>query len=108
MSMVMTMIAFSTIGVVVIRANADTPINMNAPSDALRLIPYLNREQYGERPLLKGPTFDAKRIGADSKDRRGRKGDSYKIIDKKLSLKFDKRKEILFPRIGHYLSLIHI
>ena len=102
MSMVMTMIAFSTIGVVVIRANADTPINMNAPSDALRLIPYLNREQYGERPLLKGPTFDAKRIGADSKDRRGRKGDSYKIIDKKLSLKFDKRKEILFPRIGHY------
>ena len=102
MSMVMTVIAFSTIGVVVIRANADTPINMNAPSDPLRLIPYLNREQYGERPLLKGPTFDAEIVGTNSEDRKGRKGDSYKTIDRKLSYKFDKRKEIIFPRIGHY------
>jgi len=102
MSMVLTLIAFSTISVVVIRANADTPINMNDPSDPLRLIPYLNREQYGERPLLKGPTFDAEITGTDSEDRRGRKGGEYKIIDKKLSYKFDKRKEVLFPRIGHY------
>ena len=102
MSMVMTMIAFSTIGVVVIRANADTPINMNAPSDPLRLIPYLNREQYGERPLLKGPTFDVEIIATDSEDRMQRRGDSYKVIDRKVTPKFDKRKEIFFPRIGHY------
>ncbi len=102
MSACMTVIAFSTIGVVVIRANADTPINMNSPSDPLRLIPYLNREQYGERPLLKGPTFDAEIVGTNSEERKGRKGDSYKVIDRKLSYKFDKRKEILFPRIGHY------
>ncbi len=102
MSTALTVIAFSTIGVVVIRANADTPINMNDPSDPLRLIPYLNREQYGERPLLKGPTFDAEITGTNSEDRKGRKGDDYKVIDKKLSYKFDKRKEILFPRIGHY------
>ena len=41
-------ISYSTIGVVVIRANADTPVNMNTPSDAMRLIPYLNREQYAK------------------------------------------------------------
>jgi len=98
----LTVIAFSTIGVVVIRANADTPINMNDPSDPLRLIPYLNREQYGERPLLKGPTFDAEITGTNSEDRMGRKGDDYEIVDRKLSYKFDQRKEILFPRIGHY------
>ena len=45
-SLVLLVISFSTIGVVIIRANANTPINMNAPSDAMRLIPYLNREQY--------------------------------------------------------------
>jgi len=49
----LVVMAFSTIGIVVIRANANTPINMNDPSDAMRLLPYLNREQYGERPLLK-------------------------------------------------------
>jgi len=101
MSMVLTLVAFSTISVVVIRANADTPINMNDPSDPLRLIPYLNREQYGERPLLKGPTFNAKRTGTASENRKGRKGDSYKVIDRKLSYEYDKSKDIIFPRIGH-------
>ena len=37
-------VSFSTFGVVVIRASADTPINMNDPDDAMRLLPYLNRE----------------------------------------------------------------
>jgi len=39
----LVVMAFSTIGIVVIRANANTPINMNNPSDAMRLLPYLNR-----------------------------------------------------------------
>ena len=34
----LNVIAFSLIGVIVIRANADTPVNMNVPSDALRLV----------------------------------------------------------------------
>jgi hypothetical protein len=47
-------VAYSTTAVVVIRANANPPINMNNPSDPARLLPYLNREQYGDRPLLFG------------------------------------------------------
>ena len=57
-ALAMTVIAYSTVGVVLIRANIDTPVNMNRPSDPLRLLPYLNREQYGDRPILKGPNFD--------------------------------------------------
>ncbi len=101
-STALVVISFSTIGVVVIRANANTPINMNAPSDPLRLIPYLNREQYGERPLLKGPHFDADPVGTVSKDRYGRVGDKYEIVDRKVSYEFNPKDEILFPRIGHY------
>jgi len=41
----MVTIGYSMIGVVVIRANADTPVNMKVPSDPARLLPYLNREQ---------------------------------------------------------------
>ena len=42
-----------------IRSVANTPINMNKPQDPYRLLSYLNREQYGDRPLIFGPQFTA-------------------------------------------------
>lgn len=101
-AMTLVVISFSTIGVVVIRANANTPINMNNPSDPIRLIPYLNREQYGERPLLKGPHFDAKPVNTKVEKRLGQLGDKYEHVDHKVSYVFDPKDEIFFPRIGHY------
>ncbi|MFK7933509.1 MAG: DUF2723 domain-containing protein [Saprospiraceae bacterium] len=98
----MVVIGFSTIGVVVIRANANTPINMNNPSDPMRLIPYLNREQYGERALLHGPNFDGEIRGTETEDRYGRLGDQYEIVDQKVSYVFNDRDKILFPRMGDY------
>jgi len=94
-------IGFSTIGVVVIRANADTPINMNVPSDAMRLLPYINREQYGERALLYGPHFDAKPTDLAREDRYGRVGDKYEVVEESLKYKYKGSDKILFPRIGH-------
>ncbi len=93
--------SFSTIGIVVIRANANTPINMNNPSDPMRLIPYLNREQYGERPLLKGPSYDTRVIETKSEDRYGQVGDRYEVVDKKHSYIFDPSGEMIFPRMSH-------
>ncbi|MEM8910006.1 MAG: DUF2723 domain-containing protein, partial [Bacteroidota bacterium] len=97
----LVVIAFSTLGVVVIRANADTPINMNSPSDAMRLIPYLNREQYGERPLLRGPHFDAPVVKVNTEDRYGLVADRYEIVDRKASYEYDPADEVFFPRMGH-------
>jgi len=94
-------IGFSTIGVVVIRANADTPINMNVPSDAFRLLPYINREQYGERALLHGPHFDAKPKDLNREKRYGRVGDRYEVVEEKLEYVYSASDKILFPRIGH-------
>jgi hypothetical protein len=94
-------ISFSTFGTVVIRANANPPINMNQPDDAMRLLPYLNREQYGERPLLRGPHFDAQPIRYEREDRYGKVGDRYEVVDQKISYAYDRRDEILLPRIGH-------
>jgi hypothetical protein len=74
---------------------------MNTPSDAMRLIPYLNREQYGERPLLKGPHFAAQPIGIETSERYGRVGNEYKIIDEKFDYKWNPKDMISFPRIGH-------
>ncbi len=97
-------ISFSTIGVVVLRANAATPVNMNAPSDAMRLIPYLNREQYGERPLLRGTDFEGQPIDTKFSERYGRVGDHYEITDQKIDYVYDDADKMLFPRMGDYSS----
>lgn len=91
---------FSTIGVVLVRANADTPINMNRPNDALRLLPYLNREQYGERALLYGPDFDARPVSTELRDRYGRVDDHYEVTDFKIEPEYSARDKMLFPRMG--------
>ena len=101
MSALMIAIGFSTIGIIIIRANADTPINMNVPSDAMRVLPYLNREQYGERPLLYGPHFNARPKDLEREDRYGRVGDKYVKVDEKLDYIYESRDKIFLPRIGH-------
>lgn len=98
-ALTLLVISFSTIGVVVIRANASTPVNMNAPSDAMRLLPYLNREQYGERPLLRGPDFDAKPEKTDLEDRYGLVDGRYEYVDQKFSYVYANKDKRLFPRM---------
>ncbi len=98
----LVIIGFSTLGVVVVRANASPPINMNDPSDAMRLIPYLNREQYGERALLRGPHFDARPVRTETEDRYGQVGDRYEIVDQKISYVYRDADKMLFPRMGDY------
>jgi hypothetical protein len=97
----LAVVGFSTVAIVVIRANANPPVNMNDNYDAMRLLTYLNREQYGERPLMKGPLFDASPVDTDIKDRYGRLGDRYEIVDHKISYIYNPKDEILFPRMSH-------
>lgn len=107
----MIIIGFSTFGTIPIRANADTPVNMNVPSDAARMLPYLNREQYGERPLLYGPHYEASPVRYDREERKGRvsfppyfdeQSDSeYVPVEEKLSPIYKASDKMLFPRIAH-------
>ncbi len=99
--LLLLVISMTSFGAVVLRANASPPINMNEPGDAFRLLSYLNREQYGERPLLKGPHFNAKPIRYEQKDRYGRVGDRYEIVEKKFSRVYNSRDEMFFPRMSH-------
>ncbi len=52
-------IGYSSFFILVIRSNANTPIDENNPEDATSLLAYLNREQYGDTPLFKGQYFNA-------------------------------------------------
>ncbi len=98
---VLLIVSYSTVGIVIIRANAKPPVNMNDPYDVMRLKPYLNREQYGDRSLLKGPYFDARPIDMKSEPRWGRVGNEYKIVDQKFDYIYREKDKIMFPRIGH-------
>ncbi len=103
----MVLVGFSTYGMIVLRAYSNTPINMNNPSDVYSLVSYLNREQYGDRPLLFGPHFDAQPIGQDIEDRYGYVTDangngSYQVVDRKIDYTYRPQDKMLFPRIGHY------
>ncbi|WP_309609911.1 protein O-mannosyl-transferase family [Flavobacterium sp.] len=59
------LIGFSTWMMLPIRANANTPINENKPSDAREVLAYYNREQYGVNPLFYGPQFSDAYAGLD-------------------------------------------
>ena len=55
--LLMILVGFSSYGVIFIRANANTPMSENAPNNIFSLGSYLNREQYGDTPLLYGPAY---------------------------------------------------
>jgi hypothetical protein len=59
------LIGFSTWMMLPIRANANTVINENKPSDAAEVLAYYNREQYGVNPLFYGPQFSDAYSGLD-------------------------------------------
>ena len=106
----MILIGFSSYGMVVVRANAQAAINMNNPSDPYSMLSYLNREQYGTRPLLYGPHFaadhpDAQRTFKKEKDvyRPVEKDGKmiYDIVDEKQEIIYGSDDMMLFPRLGH-------
>ncbi|TVR16728.1 MAG: DUF2723 domain-containing protein [Balneolaceae bacterium] len=60
LSYAMIMIGYSSYALVMIRSQAEPPIDQNSPSDVQAFVNYLNRDQYGTAPLIRGNTFDAR------------------------------------------------
>ncbi len=55
----LVVLGYSTYSLVLIRANDKPALNENDPYNFERLYKFLNRDQYGSYPLLKGPSYDA-------------------------------------------------
>lgn len=112
LSFMVLLLGYSSFLVIVIRANAGTPINENNPSDPVSLLSYLNREQYGDWPLLYGPQYNTP---YDSEEQwvdgnpvyvKDEKSGKYIISDarKNSEPNYDSRGCVLFPRMyssGH-------
>lgn len=59
MSIFVIFVGYSSYAVILIRSNAQTPMDQNSPDNVFALASYLNREQYGDRPLIYGETFQS-------------------------------------------------
>ena len=57
MMVAVVVIGYMSYAAIVIRSNADTPMDQNSPDNVFSLKYYLNREQYGDTPLLYGQSF---------------------------------------------------
>ncbi len=104
LSLMFILIGYSSFFMLVIRANTNTPINENEPKDALSMLSYLNREQYGSWPLLYGPYYNAPII--DLKDGKpiyvkDKETKRYVITDQRKFTEpvYDKQTKTLFPRM---------
>lgn len=54
------LIGYSSFALIPIRSIANTPMDQNSPEHVFSLAGYLNREQYGDRPLFIGKTYASK------------------------------------------------
>ncbi len=94
------LIGYSSYGMIVIRSNANPPLNENDPSNLFSLLSYLNREQYGDRPLLSGPTYNAPvKDSEDGKPNYVKKDGKYVITSYKPEYIYDDRFVMPFPRM---------
>ena len=102
LSTTMILIGFSSYASMTIRAAANPPMNSNNPNNPHALLSVLNRDQYGQRPLLFGPYYSAPRSsdGYQTKsvyylDEDGK----YKHTSIITDYKYDSRFIHFFPRM---------
>ena len=108
----MILAGYSSYGVILIRANAHPPMCENAPDNIFSLGSYLNREQYGQTPLLYGPAYcsepdyETKGDYLEVKKEEGKAiyrpvADSakqhYEVVRHDITYKF--KENMLFPRM---------
>lgn len=107
------LIGYSSFFVLVIRSQANPPMDENDPENAPNMLSYLLREQYGDWPLLYGqyynaPTRPRSEFGnGDPIYAKDKINKNYKIVDSRKNsiVKYEKEFCTIFPRM--YSSQAH-
>ncbi|MGL5921115.1 MAG: glycosyltransferase family 117 protein, partial [Bacteroidales bacterium] len=114
MCMTVILIGYSSYALIVIRSAANTPMDQNSPEDIFTLGSYLNREQYGDRPLFYGETFaseiardkncqavfhDGAPIYARVAKKDSTEKDQYIVTGRKRNYEYMDQTKMLFPRM---------
>jgi len=98
LSLAFVIFGYSSFTMILIRAKANPTLNNSDPDNVFTFLSYLNREQYGDEPLLKGRYFDAKPTDVFETGNIYRKdGEKYVVAKKKFDYTWS--RSTLFPRI---------
>ncbi len=99
-AMLVIFIGYSSFAIIVIRSTANPPMNENNPSNPFALLYYLNREQYGQRPLFTGPYYNAPVTDyVKGKPTHNPVDGKYVITNRETVREYDKRFTTIFPRM---------
>jgi hypothetical protein len=101
------LIGYSSFLILVIRSQANPPMDENNPENAVNLLAYLNREQYGTWPILYGQYFSAPNdphqpyLDGNPVYGQDKKSGKYVVIDDRKSTiaNYDPRFCTIFPRM---------
>ncbi len=96
------LIGYSSFFMLIIRSNANVPIDQNSPEEAISMLSYLNREQYGNWPLLSGQYYNAPwedQIETSNVYFKDKKKGKYTVVRKNFEYVYDKRFTTFFPRM---------
>ena len=97
------LIGYSTFFTLVIRANAEVPLNQGEVKNAISLLSYLNRDQYGSTPLVYGKYYNARLTDVEPSSPQYERNDSthrYEFAGySSQKLTYDDEHCGLFPRI---------
>lgn len=116
LSFTVLMIGYSSFFVLVIRSQANPPMDENNPENAISLLSYLNREQYGDWPIAYGPYYNAP-LDVDNPADDGNpvyaldeKSGEYVIIDarKQTNYNFASEMSTIFPRMWEQNQRSHV
>ncbi|MCF8225514.1 MAG: DUF2723 domain-containing protein [Bacteroidales bacterium] len=94
------MIGYSSYAVIVIRSVANTPLDESNPETIFSLQSYLNREQYGDRPLFHGAYFNAVPESVEPGSPAYYRGEGgYDEVSRDRNYVYNSRFEGFFPRM---------
>ena len=96
------LIGYSSFAQIVIRSNANCPLDENNPENVFSFISYLKREQYGERPLMYGQNYNAKIVSQeDGAMNYARVKGAEKYVEAGLKVEpiYEPEKCTVFPRM---------
>ncbi|MEN8202182.1 MAG: DUF2723 domain-containing protein [Bacteroidota bacterium] len=100
LSLFVIVIGYSSYTIIVIRSAANTPLDESNPDTVFSLLSYLNREQYGDNPLVYGAFFNSRPTGVENAKPSYYKGeDEYYPVDKNREYQYDSNSKGVFPRM---------